>query len=286
MKQQTSTPSKFICFIAVLLISLYCAWSYFFQNGLYALVVSLLSQNYEVYRPTLTIFGLWLTLLAIPMWFAFKTKGRHEYQLKYSELSKRLKIKTTILGLATVVAGTSAVGIYQLSSNAPSETDPPMEIDLTKSPTERLWFKRVTISGRAIKNAAVLTQGNGETRALSITRYTPISSNGRKSEPIKFVEVFSSNSAPLINSSPVSLSGFVMPRSVPVLVKESFLENGIELANSTYLVSRKVYDTQRILIYVSIALGVLTVLLLLRLVSAPFRNRRKLRLQKDHQGNW
>ncbi len=286
MVKQKSMGTKLVFCALALLSTLYCAWSYFFQTGLYALVVRLLSQHLEVYRPWLTILGIWVVLAGLPLFYAFRGKSKHEYQLKHSELSRWLKIKTALLGLATLAVTASALAAYMMSSHAPSDTQPPIQIDISNASDKSLWFQRVTLKGKPITGAAVLTEGSGDSLAFSITRYTPISASGNKREPIKFVEMLSSDSVEQINRGAVSLTGFVLPKSVPVLVRESFKESGLVLADRVYVIGREVYSAQNILMFLSIALGLLALALIVRLLSTPFRNKRKLQDCRDHQGNW
>lgn len=267
-------------------MTFYCAWSYFFQTGLYALLIRLLSQYVEVYMPRLTILGLWLLLAVIPLFYAYRGKGKHEYQLKYSELKKWLRLKTAVLGVATVVTALAAFFAYSKSSAVPQQPAVINKIDISEPIENSLWFQPISLNGRPNTSAAVLTQSPGKSKTLSITRYTPIIANGGGTKPIRFVEHFSSDSVVKINQRNVALTGFVLPKSIPVPVRDSFKQRGLLLADQVYVYGRSAFGLEKFMLYASITLGVLALVLFARLIRAPFRNKRKLQACQDHQGNW
>jgi hypothetical protein len=88
-----------------------------------------------------------------------------------------------------------------------------------------------------------------------------------------------------INQAPVALTGYVLPKALPVLVRQSFEQDGLSTAKYLYLLSNDVVDGRTLLRIVSAILAIIGLFLLFALLHSPFHNRQKLAAQREHQGN-
>lgn len=283
---QKSILVKSVCILLTGALTVYCAWSWFFQTGLYAFLIRLQANTFDIYFPIVTGMSMWFFLALIPLAYGFGGKKKHEYQLKYHELQQHLKGRTRWLALWVVVFAGLAGGAYYLSIDAPDDNQEVIQIDLSNYQEQSLWFKKVSLKGVALTDSSTITEESGKRGQRHFARYTPIAADKQSNEPIRFIEAFNSDSIERVSRERVSLTGFVIPTVLPVLIQDSLKKDGLLLADRTYLIGNHVFSAQTSLYIAAAILGLISFFLLVGLIVSPFHNRRKLKELKEHQGNW
>jgi len=244
---EQTTNKKPIYILASVLLGGYGLWSWFFKVGLYALLIRLLARSFDIYQPFVTGLAMVIVLTLLPLIFLLRAKkGRHEYQLKYPELERRLKKRTRTIALLFAFFFGLSAGAHFLSTQQESST-------------------------------------LGDTY---YARYTPIVEQVNSDKPIHFIEAFTSDSIEAVSRKKVLTSGYVMPIALPVPIRDSIEKDGVILASRTYLLSDRFYSAKKIAFIVTVFLGLIALVLFLLLATSGNHNKRKLRLCKEHQGNW
>ena len=284
---EQTTNKKPIYILASILLGGYSLWSWFFKVGLYALLIRLLARSFDIYQPFFTGLAMVIVLTLLPLIFLLRAKkGRHEYQLKYPELERRLKKRTRTIALSFAFFVGLSAGAYFLSTKAPAEDSLAIEIDLNSYQSKSLWFKKVSVKGVALTKSATVTQETSTLGDTYYARYTPIVAQLNSDRPVYFIEAFTSDSIEAVSRSKVSTSGYVMPIALPVPIRDSIEKDGVILASRTYLISDRFFSAKKLAFIVSVLLGFIALVLFLLLATARNHNKRKLRLCKEHQGNW
>jgi len=284
---QDSSAIKPITFLLSAILATYGLWSWFFQAGLYAFLIRLLVNNADIYYPLITGLVMCALLAIIPLVFNFSNnKRRHEYQLRYEELKSKLRKSTVWLALITMIFISLTAAAYTLSNNVVGKNQQTLKIDLANYQAQSLWLKKVSLNGVALTDSATVTTESDQDGNEVYVRYTPIVTSKRSKEPIRFVEALRADTTSQVAKQNVSLTGFVKPSALPVLIKDSLKKDGLVLAKRTYLISAQAFNAQSFFYTATIILGLISLLLIAWLVTVLFRNRTKLRECKEHQGNW
>ncbi|RBP48782.1 hypothetical protein [Arenicella xantha] len=289
---QKSATSRAVTILVFILMTLYSAWSWFFQIGLYGLLVRLQFNLFELHYPIATGIVMWVVLAVIPLSSLYTGKRRHEFELRPAELATRLRIRSASLFVWFLLLSALAGASYHLSSQIPDDDAPAVAVDATWGGTDSLWqfgtmwFTKVSITGDGISDSVVLRQDELVEGTTVFRRYIPIRTHANPSTPIQFVESFRSDSVNRVNRNPVTKTGYVLPKALPVLVRHSFEEDGINTAKYTYLISTEVIDGKTLLRILSAIMAIIALFLLVALLHSPFHSRQKLKAQREHLGSW
>jgi len=277
---------RLLCIALFCVLTVYCLWSWFFQTGLYAFLIRFQANTFDAYFPLLTAVGMWAVVALIPLAYAFGGKKRHEYQLKYHELERHLKSRTRWLALWLLIFASLASAAYYLSIDAPADDQEIIGIDLADFHQQSLWFKKVSLKGTALTDSSTVTEESRTLGGQYFARYTPIVTSAKSEQPVRFIEAFYSDSIERISAEPVSLTGFVIPTALPVLIQDSLKKDGLILADRTYLIGNHVFNAKTSLYIAAAVSALICFFLLVGLIVSPFHNQRKLKECKEHQGRW
>ncbi|GHA20128.1 hypothetical protein GCM10008090_32520 [Arenicella chitinivorans] len=271
-------------------MSAYSAWSWFFQLGLYGILIRAQFNFFAVHYPVITAIAMWIVLALVPLSTLFKSQRKHEFQLSYDQLAQQLKLRSAALAFWLLVSGALAYGCYAISKQLPSIEQAAISIkpDTIQADSllsvSRNWFTKVSIDGDAVPNSRVLEEDALHEGTTVFRRYIPIRDAHNSQSHVHFVELLRSDSVQRINRAPVEMTGYVLPRAVPVLVRQSFTQDGLVLAKYAFVIGQNPVDGRTLFRIATAILLLVSLFLLLALLQSPFHNRHKLQAQRAHQG--
>lgn len=269
-------------------MSAYSAWSWFFQIGLYGILIRTQFNIFAVHYPIITGIAMWIVLALVPLSTIFKGQRQHEFQLSYEQLARQLKLRSAALAFWLLVCGGLAYGCYAVSSKLPSLEQAAEIVEPNAFQANSLlnasehWFTKISINGNALPDSRVLEEDSLNQGTTVFRRYIPIQDADKN---VQFVELLRSDSVQRINHAPVEMTGYVLPRAVPVLVRQSFTQDGLKVAKYAYVIGQNPVDGRTLFRIATAILVLISVILLLALLQSPFHNRHKLQAQRAHQGH-
>lgn len=287
---QSTPASRALAVLVFLIMSAYSAWSWFFQIGLYGILVRTLFNLFELHYPIITGVAMWIVLALVPLSTLFKGQRRHEFQLSYDQLAHQLRLRSIALACWLLISGALAYSCYVISSRLPpieqvANAIKPDDIQANSlKRASKYWFTKITVNGIPVPDSRVLEEDSFNEGTTVFRRYIPIRDADSPDSEVQLVELLRSDSVQRINHAPAEMTGYVLPRAVPVLVRQSFNQDGLRLARYAYVIGQNPVDGRTLFRIATAILVLMSFILLLALLQSPFHNRRKLQAQRAHQG--
>jgi len=260
-----------------------CLLSWLFESKLQGLLVGLIDKHFDVYYPDLTGLTLTLIAIAVPFFLARHSPAISDQELSYAELVSRLKRRIVFLFLAVLSLSAITVTLHHMYTRIPAADQPLIEVDLNDDSFSFLFLERVSLNGVAVNQNATFSKDFRHQSSTMLRRYTPIVSKSGNTQPIRFVESFTSDSTEILNQRPVSMQGFVSPRVLPAAIRTAFEADGLQMANIVYVIETDYVDVKPILKWLWIAMSIITLAVLIRLLLSPNLHRAKLQTAWDYQ---
>jgi len=252
---QKSLFTRFVTTIVIIIFTAYCAWTWFFQIGLYATLIRFQTNNLGVYFPIVTGMLIWGIPLFFLIIYGFSKHKNGDGEFNSSSTRRESKGGTRWLGILTLLFMGLSGSAYYLSLDAPDDHQQTITIDLKNFKDQSLWFKKVSLNGTPLNSSAINIKEHGKRATKFFTRYTPIAVSKTSDQAIRFIHSSNTDSKEVIDKARVSMVGFVVPTVLPVLVRDSFEADGIKLADRTYLIGDSVFSAQITLYIVTVILG-------------------------------
>jgi len=281
-KQQTNTRAY--CLGLTFLLGLFGLWSWLTESVVHELLLKFIEDQLGYYYPDATGLAFTIILISVGLFIRSRCTYMHEFELLYTDLVKRLKLKFILLGMAVVLLSAVSYGLFSLYKAAPTTEQETLLIDLsTDDVPSFIQLKKVSFSDAKLSKQISFAKNSPETSSNKLHRYTPILSSSDPSRPIKFVELYTSASISKHKSQRAKLSGYVNLRPLPAVIQGSFEASGLKFASPVYVVSDSVFDVAPYFKWAAIIAGFLSLLLFIRLLRTPTIHRRKLQNSWDHQ---
>ncbi len=271
----------------------YAAWSWIFQTGLYAILIRWQADTFNNYFPTLTFAAIFLALL-LPIILIEKIIGgsgkglqikKGDMEVSLNELQARLKKRSRhfLIGMFLFIG--AALGAFYVGQNAPDENQETISVDLRNFEEGNYWFKKVKLNGSLLTNSSYsITSKNNRRGHTSETRYTPIASPNGKKSPIHFVHLQTSNHNSRINPN-LALTGFVRPSVLPVLVRDTFEQDGLVMADRVHVIGSSVLSLQMTLYITTGFCGLIAFFLFFSFIFSPIARRRLTKQWREINGD-
>lgn len=245
----TIRTRRILAIALALVWTAYWLWSFITEAGLAAYVARLQVEYFGGFEVTLTLVFGWLIGLALAFSIAPKTEtGDVDYDLPEREVdpnanARRAAKWVMIAGLVGGAAG--AGGLYQYGKGHADGTQPPIEIDVASFDADTLPLGQlVTLLGDRPDFGAIITETvDGKETDIYYIPVTPKGSDP-SAAPIQFLQVLRSDPSTQPSETMFQSSGYLRDESIELLARDVLRDQGLIVAEDTYLVEVKALSPQ------------------------------------------
>ena len=279
-----ASNARAYCLLLSISLGVFGLWSWLSESVIHELLLNFLREQFNVSYPDATGLALTIVLVAIGLFLRSRVSYVHEFELAYSDLVKKLKLKFFSLSFMIALFAAASYGVFTLYHAVPGNEQETLTIDLAADDLPRfIQLQRVSLRGAALSKQIGFDNASPETSSNQLRRYTPILSASQPSRPIQFVHLYTSGSIAKHKSQKANLSGFVNLRPLPASIRAGFEDNGLSFASPVYVISDSFFDVAPYLKWTAIFLGLISLILFIRLLMLPAIHKRKLQSAWDHQ---
>ena len=273
----------------------YIGYSAITETGLYGKMVSFVNSVFGSYDPTMIGTGLWIVpiMLVVFTLLPRETKALAAQQVKSESEEANTSPEHTQLVIweksipylaRSVVVGVLASALCAGIGLNMSDEDPvPTTLEFAELVEGSTSSGLVEIKGIVLTDAMT---GIEETVSnhKTFTAYAPIigpdaEEAGTEAAPLQYFQKVESSYAP--SEGFFDAIGYLKREKLPVLVRESYAEAGLVLAEETYVIDSASLDWRDTLFMISSLIGVATFLLITFWIIGLIQRRKLRKLRKE-----
>jgi len=285
------TNKKIIAILFVVGWTAYMAYAVLNQTGLYALAISLQDNLFGAYDPIWTVILMWLVPVTVAAYHispaAFHPAaaqagdiGNPDAEHPTPEAAELARMGTVIrvTGWSILVGALATAACVGVGMKMPVGHEDPVVIDIATLTDSEPPRGRVEIQGRVLFDAMTWIEEEGDS-STTITAYVPIVAAGKdlgggsNGGPFRFFQkVQTYGSEP--TEAFFDRIGYLKPEVLPVLLRDVYEENGMELAKRTYVLDGSALNWRETMFVSGGVIGMISVMVFAVWIGLLIRRRR------------